>query len=261
MKMRVLIIEDEAATARRLQKLLLEIDPATEVLAVHESISQTVKWLSAYGEPDLMFMDINLSDGLSFGVFEEIEVNCPVIFTTAYDQYAIQAFKVNSIDYLLKPVNKENLTESLNKFHKFRQPSNETKINIEKLDITKLARALGIQKTDYMKRLIVRYGEVIKAIEIKDVAYFHSDEKIVFMSLKEGKSYPVDFTLDHLETRLDPELFFRINRKFLINYHAIEKMISYSKSRIKITLNPPCELEAISSTERSGEFKEWLAGK
>jgi len=259
--MKVLIIEDESATARRLQKLLLEIDPDAEVLAIHESIAQTVTWLSKHGEPDLMFMDINLSDGLSFGVFEEIEVNCPVIFTTAYDQYAIQAFKVNSIDYLLKPVNKENLAESLRKFNKLQHASKENTITIEKLDIAKLARALGIQKPDYMKRLVVRYGEVIKAIEIKDVAYFYSDEKIVFMSLKEGKTYPVDFTLDHLEMRLDPELFFRINRKFLINYHAIGKMISYSKSRIKITLDPPCELEAISSTERSGDFKEWLAGK
>jgi DNA-binding LytR/AlgR family response regulator len=112
-----------------------------------------------------------------------------------------------------------------------------------------------------MKRLVVRYGEIIKAIEIKDVAYFYSSEKIVFMTLKEGKTYPVDFTLDHLENRLDHEQFYRINRKFLISYNSIAKMISYSKSRIMITLNPPCQDEVISSTERSGEFKEWLAGK
>ncbi len=254
--MNVLIIEDESATARRLQKLLLEIDPDIQVLAIHESIAQTVNWLKLHGEPDLMFMDINLSDGLSFEIFTEIEVNCPVIFTTAYDQYAIQAFKVNSIDYLLKPVVKDILSESIRKYYKLQRPAAENK-----LDIAKLALALGIQKPDYMKRLVVRYGEVIKAIEVKDAAYFYSDEKIVFMALKEGKAYPVDFTLDHLEARLNPELFFRINRKFLINYHAIEKMISYSKSRIKVTLNPPCELEAISSTERSGEFKEWLSGK
>lgn len=259
--MKVLIIEDESATARRLQKLLSEIDPEIHVLAIHESIAQTVDWLKINGEPELMFMDINLSDGLSFGVFEEIEVNCPVIFTTAYDQYAIQAFKVNSIDYLLKPVNKESLSESLSKYHKLNQPAETSRVDFNKLDLAKLATALGIRKPDYMKRLVVRYGEVIKAIEIKDVAYFYSDEKIVFMTLKEGKTYPVDFTIDHLEQRLNPEEFFRINRKFLVNYHAIEKMISYSKSRIKLTLNPPCELEAISSTERSGEFKEWLAGK
>lgn len=259
--MNVLIIEDESATAHRLQKLLNEIDPGIKVLAIHESIANTVDWLKIHGDPDLMFMDVNLSDGLSFGVFEEIEVNCPVIFTTAYDQYAIQAFKVNSIDYLLKPINKDNLAESLRKYHKLQHREGESKIDIAKLDIAKLALALGIQKTDYMKRLVVRYGEVIKAIEIKDVAYFYSDEKIVFMALKEDKAYPVDFTLDHLEMRLDPELFFRINRKFIISYHSIDKMISYSKSRIKITLNPPCALESISSTERSGDFKEWLAGK
>ena len=259
--MNVLIIEDESATARRLQKLLNEIDPGIHVLAIHESISQTVKWLGLNGEPDLMFMDVNLSDGLSFGVFEEIEVNCPVIFTTAYDQYAIQAFKVNSIDYLLKPVNKDDLAESLRKYHKLQRTEGEAKIDISKLDIGKLALALGIQKPDYIKRLVVRYGENIKAIEVKEVAYFYSEDKIVFMTLKDGKTYPVDFTLDHLETHLNPELFFRINRKFVIGYHAIEKMISYSKSRIKITLNPPCTLESISSTERSGEFKEWLAGK
>ncbi|MEI6060667.1 MAG: LytTR family DNA-binding domain-containing protein [Bacteroidota bacterium] len=254
--MKVLIIEDESATARRLQKLLLELEPSIQILAIHESIAQTVHWLETFGEPDLMFMDINLSDGLSFGVFEEIEVNCPVIFTTAYDQYAIQAFKVNSIDYILKPVNKDSLAESLQKYHKLHQPETDNR-----LDIAKLALALGIQKPDHMKRLVVRYGEVIKALEIKDVAYFYSDEKIVFMMLKEGKTFPVDFTLDHLEMRLNPESFFRINRKFLISYHSIEKMISYSKSRIKITLNPSCDLEAISSTERSGEFKVWLAGK
>jgi DNA-binding LytR/AlgR family response regulator len=259
--MNVLIIEDESATARRLQKLLLEINPSIQVLAVLESISQTVNWLTMHGEPDLMFMDVNLSDGLSFGIFKEIEVNCPVIFTTAYDQYAIQAFKVNSIDYLLKPVIKDNLAESLSKYNKLKQKEGDAKIDISRLDVGKLALVLGLQKPDYMKRLIVRYGEVIKAIEIKDVAYFYSDEKIVFMTLKEGKTYPVDFTLDHLEMRIDPDMFFRINRKFLIGYHSIEKMISYSKSRIKITLNPTCLLEVISSTERSGEFKEWLAGK
>ena len=259
--MKILIIEDESATARRLQKLLLEIDADIQVLAILESIAQTVNWLGSNDEPDLIFMDINLSDGLSFGIFDEIELNCPVIFTTAYDQYAIQAFKVNSIDYLLKPVNKENLAGSLRKYHKLHTRESEAQTDIPKFDIAKLALALGVNKPTFLKRVVVRYGEIIKAIEIKDVAYFYSDEKIVFMALKEGKSYPVDFTLDHLEQRLDPDLFFRINRKFLINYYAIEKMISYSKSRIKITLNPPCELESVSSTERSGEFKDWLAGK
>jgi DNA-binding LytR/AlgR family response regulator len=257
--MNVLIVEDESATARRLQKLLLEIDPSTRVVAVHESIAATVAWLKENGDPDLMFLDINLSDGLSFGIFEQTDVGCPVIFTTAYDQYAIQAFKVNSIDYLLKPVNRDQLALSLQKYRKLNPNAPQT--SPVPIDLEQLAKALGLQRADRMKRLVVRYGDVIKAIEIKDVAYFYSDEKIVFMTLSEGKTYPVDFTLDHLENRLDPEQFFRINRKFLISYHSIEKMISYSKSRIKISLSPPCELEAVSSAERSGEFKEWLAGK
>jgi len=259
--MNILIIEDESATARRLQKLISEIDSSITVLAICESIAQTVNWLKTNGSPDLMFMDINLSDGLSFEVFEETEVNCPVIFTTAYDTYAIKAFKVNSIDYLLKPVNKEALAASLHKFNTLYKSKEKPAADFSKLDITKLASALGIRRNDYMKRLVVRYGEIIKAIEIKDVAYFYSSEKIVFMTLKEGKTYPVDFTLDHLENRLDHEQFYRINRKFLISYNSIAKMISYSKSRIMITLNPPCQDEVISSTERSGEFKEWLAGK
>lgn len=259
--MNILIVEDESATARRLQKLILEIDSSVNVLAVCESIAQTVSWLKDNGSPDLMFMDINLSDGISFGIFEETEVNCPVIFTTAYDTYALKAFKVNSIDYLLKPINKEALEASLQKYHALYKSQATGQTEISKLDIQKLAQALGIHRQDFMKRMVVRYGEVIKAIEIKDAAYFYSSDKIVFMTLNEGKTFPVDFTLDYLENHLDPEQFFRINRKFLISYKSIAKMVSYSKSRIMITLSPPCQEEVISSTERSGEFKDWLAGK
>ncbi len=255
-EIKVLIIEDESATARRLQKLLAEIKPEIQVLASLESISQSVAWFASNPQPDLMFVDINLSDGLSFSIFEEAEVNCPVVFTTAYDQYAIQAFKVNSIDYLLKPVNKEALAASLLKFEKLKNNSKGVQI-----DYSKLAAALGQSGTNYLKRIVVRYGEVIKAMEVKDVAYFYSDEKLVFMTLKTGTTYPVDFTLDQLDSRLDSVDFFRVNRKFIISYHSIERMIAYSKSRVKISLNPPCEMEVISSTERSGDFKEWLAGK
>ncbi len=252
----VLIIEDEDAIARRMQKLLLEIDQSITVSAILSSIESTVAWLRSHTEPDLILMDIHLADGSSFEIFNEVQVDCPVIFTTAYDQYAIQAFKVNSIDYLLKPVNKENLAESLKKLRRFHPAEKQAP-----LDYSKLVLMLGSAKTDYLKRLVIRFGDVIKAIEIKDVAYFYTDEKIVFASLLEGSTYPVDFTMDQLEKRTDPERFYRVNRKFLISYESIGKMISYSKSRVKISLVPPCELEVISSTERSGEFKEWLAGK
>jgi DNA-binding LytR/AlgR family response regulator len=254
--MNVLIIEDEAAIARRMQKLLLEIDPEITVLDILCTIEDSVAWFKSHTEPDLVLMDIHLADGSSFEIFNDVEVNCPVIFATAYDQYAVQAFKVNSIDYLLKPVNKEDLADSLKKYKRLAVP-----VSVPGLDYSMLANMLGVKKNDYLKRMVIRYGDVIKAIEVKDVAYFYTDEKIVFATLTEGKSYPVDFTLDQLEKRMDPERFFRINRKFLISFESIKKMISYSKSRVKINLNPESELEVISSTERSGDFKEWLAGK
>ncbi len=254
--MTVLIIEDEAAISRRMQKILLEIDPSITVTAILSGIETSVTWLREHTEPDLILMDIHLSDGSSFEIFNEIQVHCPVIFTTAYDQYAIKAFRVNSIDYLLKPVNREDLAESLKKYHRLHPAETQSGV-----DYSKLVQMLGVAKSDYMKRLVIRFGDVIKAFEIKDVAYFYTGEKIVYATLSEAGSYPVDFTLDQLEKRLDPERFYRINRKFLISYESIGKMISYSKSRVKINLIPPCDLEVISSTERSGEFKEWLAGK
>ncbi|NVO20787.1 MAG: response regulator transcription factor [Bacteroidetes bacterium] len=254
--MNVLIIEDEASIARRMQKLLIEIDPDITVIETLCSIEASVAWFKSHTEPDLILMDIHLADGSSFEIFSEVELNCPVIFATAYDQYAIQAFKVNSIDYLLKPVNKEDLADSLKKYKRIQSSAKPNAV-----DYTVLAEMLGVRKADFLKRMVIRYGDVIKAIEVKDVAYFFTDEKIVFATMNEGKSYPVDFTLDQLEKKLDPERFYRINRKFLISYESIEKMISYSKSRVKITLQPECELEVISSTERSGDFKEWLAGK
>ncbi len=254
--MNILIIEDEAAIARRMQKLLLEIDPAITVIETLGSIETAVAWFKSHTEPDLAIMDIQLADGSSFEIFGEVQINCPVIFATAYDQYAIQAFKVNSIDYLLKPVQKEDLAESLKKFKRLQNHSSS-----QGLDYSVIAQILGAKKDDFLKRLVIRFGDVIKAVEVKEVSYFYTDEKIVYATLTEGKTYPVDFTLDHLEKRVDPERFFRINRKFLISYESITKMISYSKSRVKITLVPVTDLEVISSTERSGDFKEWLAGK
>ncbi len=254
--MHILIIEDEAATARRTQKLLLEIDPEIQIADILGSVESSVAWFKSHTEPDLAIMDIQLADGSSFEIFNEIQVNCPVIFATAYDQYAIQAFKVNSIDYLLKPLQKEELAESLRKWNRLKSASVSPPI-----DYSAIAQMLGVKKADFLKRLVIRFGDVIKAVEIKDVAYFYTDEKIVFATMGDGKNYPVDFTMDQLEKKLDPERFFRINRKFLISYESISKMISYSKSRVKINLLPETDLEVISSTERSGDFKEWLAGK
>jgi DNA-binding LytR/AlgR family response regulator len=254
--MNILIIEDEQATARHTKKMLEEIDPDVSVIGVLDSIESAVDWFRSHHEPDLVLLDIHLADGLSFEIFKEVDVACPVIFATAYDQYAIQAFRVNSIDYLLKPISKEALLEGLKKYRKI-----NTLQNAPVIDYLRLAEMLAKPSTELLKRIMIRYGETIKAIDIKDVAYFRTEEKIVFLSTFDGKNYPVDFSLDELQGKLDASRWFRINRQFIISFDSIEKMTAYSKSRIKIALRPPCETESISSTERSGDFKLWLAGK
>jgi DNA-binding LytR/AlgR family response regulator len=213
-----------------------------------------VEWFRTHTEPDLVMSDIHLADGLSFEIFKQVNLSCPVIFTTAYDQYAIQAFKVNSIDYLLKPIKKAELAEALRKFKKMQPVAPQ-------FDLSQLTALMGKQEADYLKRVVIRIGQQIKVLDIKDVAYFYIDEKIVF-GVSFGKDrYPMDISLDQLEKQLDPERFFRINRGFIISLESIETMITYSKARIKIKLKPPCELESITSTERSAEFRDWLRGR
>jgi DNA-binding LytR/AlgR family response regulator len=252
--MKLLIIEDEPASALRLKKLVEEIDPDVMVLDIIDSISSSVEWFRTHTEPDLVMSDIHLADGLSFEIFKQVNLSCPVIFTTAYDQYAIQAFKVNSIDYLLKPIKKAELAEALRKFKKMQPVAPQ-------FDLSQLTALIGKQEADYLKRVVIRIGQQIKVLDIKDVAYFYIDEKIVF-GVSFGKDrYPMDISLDQLEKQLDPERFFRINRGFIISLESIETMITYSKARIKIKLKPPCELESITSTERSAEFRDWLRGR
>jgi two-component system response regulator LytT len=254
--MKVLIIEDEQATALHTKKMLAELEPDWCVEAILDSIESAVKWFNANSQPDLLLCDIQLADGISFDIFSEVEVTCPVIFITAYDQYAIRAFQVNSIDYLLKPVSREALGVAVRKFNKLTRLSPAPAI-----DYRKLAESIARNSPDTLKRFLVRYGETLKPVDIMDVAWFHTEEKIVFMTLKNGSNYPVDFSLDELETRLDAQRWFRINRQFIISFDSIDKMTAWSKSRIRITLRPPCTIETVSSTERSGDFKLWLAGK
>ena len=199
-------------------------------------------------------MDIHLADGHSFEVFNEVQVAVPVIFVTAYDQYALEAFKVNSIDYLLKPVKKEELIRAMEKFKLLTALSS---IQVQAL----LQQINAVQPSkELQKRIIIRYGDTIKMVEIADIAYFYTEDKINFLCTKENLRYPIDQNLDELETFIEPSLFFRINRQFIINISAIDKMLAWSKSRVKIVLKPICEHETIVSTERSPHFKEWLTG-
>jgi len=253
--MNILIIEDEEPAAARLKKMLLDIDPAISILDVIVSIKSAVAWFKKNPMPDLVLMDIHLADGNSFDIFNEVQVACPVIFITAFDKYALKSFEVDGIDYLLKPVKKEELVRALDKFKKWFSNKGSAEI-----DYQKLAAMITRNEKDLKKRIMIRYGDVIKTVEIEDVAYFFTEDKVNFLRTKTGITYPIDFNLDEMEHMLDRKKFFRINRQFIINFESIVKMVSFSKSRVKITLQPPSNIETIVSTERSGNFKHWLTG-
>jgi DNA-binding LytR/AlgR family response regulator len=253
--MNILIIEDEQPAADRLKKMIMEIQPEANFPEAIVSIKTAVEYFKNGNKPDLIFMDIHLADGNSFEIFDMAEVNAPIIFTTAYDEYAIKAFKVNSIEYLMKPVKKEELQNAFSKFKKYYEKTEQLP------DLSKLVEALRDPQSQYKKRFLIRFGEHIKAIEIDQVAYFYTEDKINFVKTKDNHTYHIDYNLDKLEQMLDPEKFFRINRQFIIGIDSIDQMFSFSKSRVKVNLKPPINMDTIVSTERSPLFKEWLGGK
>jgi two-component system LytT family response regulator len=250
--MKALIIEDEEPASKRLQKLLFEIDPSIEILETIVSVVSAIKWFRENPPPDIVFSDIQLADGTSFEIFKAMEMESPVVFTTAFNQYAIDAFKVNSIDYLLKPIKKDALLAAIEKFKK------RGAVAISLPDINKLMKSLQLQGQAFKKRFVVRYGEHIKTINIEDVAFFYTEDKINFLTTKEGRRFTIDYNLDSLESMLDPKNFFRINRQYIISIHSIKEMFAYTKSRVLIKLNPEARHETIVSTERSADFKLWL---
>lgn len=247
----MLIIEDEKWAADKLESMLLDADLKINVMAKLGSVKESVRWL-LQNKADLIFLDIQLSDGLSFSIFDQIDVFTPVIFTTAYDQYAIKAFELNSIAYLLKPIRQQDLVESMKKFQNLQSAFT---INFDLL----LAHIQGT-KPDFKKRFLIQLGEKIRKIEVNDIAYFFVWNKGVYLRTFQGNSYLLEYTLEKLEKMLDPDIFFRINRKYLINIEAIANMISYSRGRVKLELSPAIEEEgeAIVSIERSTHFKKWL---
>lgn len=252
--MKILIIEDEEAAYQRLQKMIAEALPHSTILPPVVSINSAIEWFTHNASPDLIFLDVHLADGQSFEIFKKVKVTSPVIFTTAYDQYALEAFKVNSIDYLLKPIKKDELKRAIDKFI-----NSSIKGNSD-INFQKLISALQLQPASYKERFVVKYGEHIKTIETNISAYFYTENKANFLVTKENKRYAIDYNLDQLEELLDPKKFFRINRQFIIGFHAITEMFTYSKSRVLIKLNPPSKLETIVSSERSASFKLWLDG-
>ena len=252
--MRVLIVEDEPLAAERLGNLLTELDKHIEIVGCCDSVGQSIKWLDTNQHPDLAFFDIQLGDGLSFEIFEKTTFEFPVVFTTAYDQYAVKAFKVNSIDYLLKPIEEVELEVAINKFKGKGLTSVEDTL---KLALQNASQMLTQQQ--YKERYLVKVGDHLKMIPTSDVSFFYSLDKATYLRTLEGRNYAIDHTLEQIEAQCDPQQFYRISRKFLINLQCIRDMVAYGTSRLKIKVaGQEKGEELVVSRERVKSFKTWL---
>ena len=250
--MRALIIEDEKPAARRLNRML-EKEGVTVITMLH-SVAESIAWFKNNEHPELIFLDIQLSDGLSFEIFDVVDVVSPVIFTTAYDEYALQAFKLNSIDYLLKPIDEEDLSIALKKYENFKPQTQNITDSFE--GIKKMLLGESIEK--YRERFTLKIGQHLKMINVEDVECFYSENKTTYLHTLSGRNYPIESTLENLDKELDPKYFFRISRKFHININHIKDIIAYSNSRLIIKLSSYSDHELIVSRERVKDFKKWL---
>lgn len=250
--MDVLIIEDEKPSARYLQRMLEK----QEVMGCHmlHSVAEAIDWFQNNPNPDLIFLDIQLSDGLSFEIFDSVAVTSPIIFTTAFDEYALQAFKLNSIDYLLKPIDEEELRAALKKYVTLKPTVKNVQLNFE--DIKKLL--VNPVEREYKKRFTTKIGQHIKMIAIDEIECFYSENKGTYAHTVDGRDYLLETTLENLEQDISPETFFRISRKFFVNINAIKDIISYTNSRLQLKLNSYSEQDVIVARERVKDFKLWL---
>ncbi len=255
--MTILIIEDEQPAAKRLKKLLAEIDSSFEILGVAESVSASVEWFRQNALPDVVLMDVQLSDGLSFEIFESVEVTCPIIFTTAFDEYAIRAFQVNSVDYLLKPIETEALRKSLQKFMNLREQFVK---EYAQEDLLRLLAGMQQHRPVYKNRFLVRSGQSFIKINTAECAYFYVSNKVTYLVTYATKKHLIDFTLEELEEQLNPDAFFRVNRQFILNIDAITNIQTYFSGKLKLQTNPKAEEEITVSRLRAPEFKVWLEG-
>jgi DNA-binding LytR/AlgR family response regulator len=251
--MKIIIIEDEELAAIRLETMIRKADPDIQVLAKLESVEESVAWLQTHAEPDLIFLDIHLEDGISFSIFDQVKVNSPIIFTTAFDEYAIQAFKLKSVDYLLKPVTQEELEGSIDKYRQWVKPEHASPVDMQALYEMILHR-----EPRFRSRFSIVTGQKIKTIGIEEIAYFHAEEGIVLLVTDKKVKYPLDLSLDQLMEQLDPKQFFRINRQYIIRLSAIEHIHIYPKSRLQVELLPPAPGEVFVSLDKVTKFKDWL---
>ncbi len=250
--MKVLIIEDEMISAHLLHDVLTEKYPDIEVLPPLHSLKDAVEWLEQNEEPDLIFMDIELPDGLSFDLFRQVNIRTPVIFTTAFDQYALKAFKVNSLDYLLKPIDIEELQKSIIKYREL----HGSKVKYDSDLIEELIRSLA--KPKFRERFMVKAGQNLHYIQTTDLMYAYAEEGLVFLVAQDGKKHLVDHKIEELQNLLDPNNFFRVNRKFLVRIDAIQKIQTWFNSRLKLDVVHANGHEIIVSRERVADFKDWL---
>lgn len=248
--MNVVIVEDERLAAERLNDMLQASDPEIKVLKVLESVEEAVNWFSAHSSPDLIFMDIQLEDGISFEIFDEVKIEAPVVFTTAFDEYAIRAFKVNSVDYLLKPINREELAAALLKFRKIY----DGQLDFE----SKVRRVLENVSARYKSRFFIKVGSRFQSIPTSRICCFFVEDRNTFLKTAEGKTYDLDQSLEQLQSLVDPEQFFRINRNFLVNINCIVEIVSYSTNRLKIKLEKGKEEGVIVSRDKVTDFKRWM---
>lgn len=252
--MKVLIIEDEPLAQNELKRLLKKADPDIEVMATIDSVEESIAWLQAH-KPELIFMDIQLSDGQSFDIFTEVNVDCPVVFTTAYDAYAIKAFQVNSIDYLLKPIEPEGIANALEKYRKLKEAYGQSKTVLTTDQIKEIAR---IGQQGYKSRFMTSIGDRIRFVTEDQVAYFRADDDLVFLITPDKKKFIVNYTLENLEPLLDPKLFFRINRRYIARITAIGDIHKFFNSRLKLQLQPDPEDEVLVSRVKVPQFLQWL---
>lgn len=251
--MRILIVEDEDLAVKRLQKSLLTIEKDIEIAGITDSVKDTVEWLQTHPAPDLIMMDIELADGQSFSIFNLTEVTSPVIFTTSYDEYALRAFKVNSIDYLLKPVQEEDLKAAFNKYYSLK--GDHTVKDIHHL-VDELKQQLSPR--DYRKRFLVKNGQRLQSIDVTEISYFYSDGRLIFFKTHDNKKLVVDYTMDELETMLNPDQFFRVSRSFMLSISSISKIDDYFGNRLALQLKPEIDKEVLVSREKVTAFKKWM---
>lgn len=253
--MKIVIIEDEQLAARRLESMLKVSVPDIQIVAIIESVKESVDWFQNNPHPDLIFLDIHLEDDLSFLIFDRVRVSSPIIFTTAYDEYAIRAFKLKSIDYLLKPIVQEELDNAIRKYNELVVPASQS------VDFSQLYKLITKQNQVWKERFSLTIGQKIKTVTVSEIAYFYSMEGITFMVLNNKSEYPIDDSLDALSKELNPVNFFRINRKYLVKIESIANVHIFPKSHLKLELNPLPKEEVFVSIDKVTSFKNWLDNK